>query len=62
MFLIFDTETTGLPKRWDAPISDTNNWPRIVQLAWQLQDDTGVLISNKSYLIKPKYFYIPFYS
>ena len=48
MFLIFDTETTGLPKRWDAPISDTNNWPRIVQLAWQLHEDNGVLISNKS--------------
>ena len=62
MFLIFDTETTGLPKRWDAPISDTNNWPRIVQLAWQLHDDNGVLISNKSYLIKPKDFDIPFES
>ena len=62
MFLIFDTETTGLPKRWDAPISDTNNWPRIVQLAWQLHDDNGVVISNKSYLIKPKDFDIPFES
>ena len=21
MYLIFDTETTGLPKRWEAPVS-----------------------------------------
>jgi DNA polymerase-3 subunit alpha len=35
MYLIFDTETTGLPKRWDA-ITDTTNWPRCIQIAWQL--------------------------
>ena len=62
MFLIFYTETTGLPKRWDAPISDISNWPRVVQLAWQLHEDNGVLFSNKSYLIKPTDFDIPFES
>ena len=62
MFLIFDTETTGLPKRWDAPISDLNNWPRVVQLAWQLHDKDGSLLSNKSYIIKPTDFDIPFES
>ena len=41
MYLIFDTETTGLPKRWDAPITDVNNWPRCVQIAWQLHDEMG---------------------
>ena len=60
--IFLDTETTGLPKRWDAPISDINNWPRVVQLAWQLHEDNGVLISNKSYLIKPTDFDIPFES
>ena len=39
MFLIFDTETTGLPKNFKAPISDSDNWPRMVQLAWQLHDN-----------------------
>ena len=62
MFLIFDTETTGLPKRWDAPISDLNNWPRVVQLAWQLHDEDGSLVSNKTYVIKPVDFDIPFES
>ena len=62
MFLIFDTETTGLPKRWDAPISDLNNWPRVVQLAWQLHDEDGSLVSNKTFVIKPVDFDIPFES
>ena len=53
MFLIFDTETTGLPKNFKAPISDTDNWPRCVQIAWQLHDSDGSLIENKDYLIQP---------
>ena len=32
MYLIFDTETTGLPKNWKAPLTDFDNWPRMVQL------------------------------
>ena len=51
MYLIFDTETTGLPKNWRAPISDTENWPRCVQLAWQVHDEIGNLIESKSYII-----------
>ena len=62
MYLIFDTETTGLPKKWNAPITDSDNWPRCVQLAWQLHDSKGVLISDHSYLIKPENFNIPFES
>ena len=60
MFLIFDTETTGLPKKWNAPISDTDNWPRCVQIAWQLHDDFGALIEHQDFLIKPEDFNIPF--
>ena len=62
MFLVFDTETTGLPKKWNAPVSDIDNWPRCVQLAWQLHDIKGKLISNHSYLIAPQNFNIPFES
>ena len=46
MYLIFDTETTDLPKKWNAPITDTDNWPRCVQLAWQLHDNNGKIISD----------------
>jgi len=62
MYLIFDTETTGLPKKWNAPVTDSDNWPRCVQLAWQLHDSKGKLISDHSYLIKPENFNIPFES
>ncbi|PJB11884.1 MAG: DNA polymerase III subunit alpha [Flavobacteriales bacterium CG_4_9_14_3_um_filter_40_17] len=60
MYLIFDTETTGLPKRYDVPVSETDNWPRCVQLAWQLHENDGQLVEHKEYLIKPDGFIIPF--
>ena len=60
MYLIFDTETTGLPKRWDAPITDSDNWPRCIQIAWQLHDDLGQLIEHQDYLVKPEGFNIPY--
>ena len=60
MYLIFDTETTGLPKRWDAPVSDTDNWPRCIQIAWQLHDALGNLLDRQDYLIQPEGFNIPY--
>ncbi|RZJ60200.1 MAG: PHP domain-containing protein, partial [Flavobacterium sp.] len=60
MYLIFDTETTGLPKRWDAPITDTDNWPRCIQIAWQLHDDMGNVVEHQNYMIKPEGFNIPY--
>ena len=60
MYLIFDTETTGLPKSWAAPITDTNNWPRCIQIAWQLHDDMGNLVEHQDYLINPDGFNIPY--
>ena len=60
MYLVFDTETTGLPKNFNAPLSDSDNWPRMVQIAWQLHDDNGTLIENQDYIIKPEGYDIPF--
>ncbi|MBL1280177.1 MAG: DNA polymerase III subunit alpha [Fluviicola sp.] len=60
MYIIFDTETTGLPRSWKAPVSDTDNWPRVVQIAWQLHDDMGRLLESKDYLIKPVGYNIPY--
>ncbi|MEX1063594.1 MAG: DNA polymerase III subunit alpha [Balneolaceae bacterium] len=62
MYLIFDTETTGLPRNFSAPLTDFNNWPRCVQLAWQLHDHTGKLLSSGDYIIRPDGFTIPFNS
>ncbi|WP_333809412.1 DNA polymerase III subunit alpha [Flavobacterium sp.] len=60
MYLIFDTETTGLPRSWSAPITDTDNWPRCIQIAWQLHDEMGNLIEHQDYLVKPEGFNIPY--
>jgi DNA polymerase-3 subunit alpha len=60
MYIIFDTETTGLPKNWNAPITDTDNWPRVVQIAWQLHDDMGRVLEHKDFLIRPDGFDIPY--
>ncbi|MCG2792496.1 MAG: DNA polymerase III subunit alpha [Weeksellaceae bacterium] len=60
MYLVFDTETTGLPKNFNAPLSDSDNWPRMVQIAWQIHDDLGNLIENQDYIIKPEGYDIPF--
>ena len=60
MFLIFDTETTGLPRDYNAALTDLDNWPRMVQIAWQLHDKTGKLLNNDSIIIKPENYTIPF--
>ncbi len=62
MYLIFDTETTGLPKNFEAPFTDTDNWPRMVQISWQLHDDMGKLIEQQDYIVKPEGYNIPFTS
>ena len=60
MYLIFDTETTGLPKSWNAPITNTDNWPRCVQIAWQLHDEMGNVLEHNDFLIKPDGYNIPY--
>ncbi|MCP4458776.1 MAG: DNA polymerase III subunit alpha [Cytophagales bacterium] len=60
MYLVFDTETTGLPHNKTAPVEDLDNWPRLVQIAWQLHDATGKLLSQGNHIVKPEGFTIPF--
>lgn len=59
MFLFFDTETTGLPKNWSAPVEDLDNWPRLVQIAWLVYDYDEKKIGEGQYIIKPEGFLIP---
>ena len=58
MYLFFDTETTGLPKSWKAPVTDLNNWPRLVQLAFLLYNEGGEIIERGNFIIKPEGFKI----
>ena len=59
MYLFFDTETTGLPKNWKAPVHDLSNWPRLVQLAYLLYDNSGNLVLSADRIVKPEDFVVP---
>ena len=59
MYLFFDTETTGLPARFDADFCDVDNWPRMVQLGFLAYDDSGKLQDSADMIIKPEGFTIP---
>ncbi|MCK5633314.1 3'-5' exonuclease [bacterium] len=59
MYIFFDTETTGKPERYNAPLEDLDNWPRMVQLAWLIFDKDEKKISEKEFIIKPGGFIIP---
>ena len=60
MYLIFDTETTGLPKSYKAPMTDIDNWPRCIQIAWQLHDDMGRVVEHDNFMVQPDGFNIPY--
>jgi DNA polymerase III epsilon subunit-like protein len=51
LHLIFDTETTGLPKDYKAHVHDVENWPRVVQLAWTLLDDDFVSLTSRNHIL-----------
>ena len=59
MYIVFDTETTGLPENFSAPITDFDNWPRIVQLAWKTYDLNGKETGSYDRIVKPDGFTIP---
>jgi DNA polymerase III subunit epsilon len=52
MYLFFDTETTGLPRRGLPP-------PQIVSLAWVLTDKTGRVLETEYHMIVPDGWTIP---
>ncbi|WP_162303687.1 3'-5' exonuclease [Hymenobacter sediminis] len=53
-FLFLDTETTGLPRRWDRPYSEEQQWPCIAQLGWAVYTAEGELVkTDQAYLQVP---------
>src|ERR1035437_8574656 len=59
MYLFFDTETTGIPRNYRAPVSDLENWPRVVQLAFLQTDGAGEHLASHQFVIKPEGYVIP---
>ena len=58
-FLFFDTETDGLPKNYKAPVTDVDNWPRLVQIGWIVMNEDQDVLEEKEYIIFPDGFTIP---
>lgn len=51
-YLIFDTETNGLPIDFKKDFNTLDNWPRLLQLSWVIIDEYSNIIKKESYLIK----------
>lgn len=59
MYLVFDTETTGLPKDKKAKMSDVDNWGRVIQLAFSVYDSQCQLVFEYCELIVPDGWVVP---
>ena len=57
-YLFIDTETTGLPVSRDLSPMESDQWPRLVSVAYILTEEREV-IDEGYYIIKPKGFIIP---
>lgn len=62
-YLFFDTETTGLPLDYQAPLEESENWPRMVQLAYEWYGynpgEPPKLFESVSRIIQPDGYTIP---
>lgn len=60
-FLFIDTETNGLPADYTKPGTDTDNWPRVTQLAYALTSAESPKdpIKSGDWIIKPDGWTIP---
>ena len=56
-YIVFDVETTGLPKDYKASPKLFELWPHIVQFSWIVVNKNTI---ERSYIIKPdNYIIIP---
>jgi DNA polymerase III epsilon subunit-like protein len=56
--LFFDTECNGLPANYHLGIEHTDNWPRLIQLAWIITDETGNILKQQNHQVIPQGFII----
>ena len=52
-YLVIDTETSDLPKKWDAPYCTKDNWPHILQIAWIIYNQHGEEVKKENHYLKP---------
>jgi DNA polymerase-3 subunit epsilon len=56
--LFIDTETSGLPKKWDQPYCNNDNWPYAVQISWIVYTSDMVEVKRQDHYIKDNDFQI----
>jgi len=59
MIIVYDTETNGLPKSYKDPITNVENWPRAIQVAWALYENSGEEHRAEMFLVTPNGWEIP---
>ncbi|WP_121810828.1 3'-5' exonuclease [Mucilaginibacter kameinonensis] len=56
--LFIDTETSGLPKKWDLPYCDNDNWPYALQVSWIVYTKDMQEVKREDHYIKDNDFTI----
>ncbi|MEQ8471280.1 MAG: 3'-5' exonuclease [Marinoscillum sp.] len=56
--LFVDTETSGIPQSLNAPVTDLDNWPFVLQIAWLVYDVEGNLLKEANHFIYEEDIYI----
>lgn len=59
MYLVFDCETTGLPRVRHFSPEVADDWPRLVQIAWARYDRKGAPADARCHIVRPEGFRIP---
>lgn len=52
--LFIDTETSDMPKRWNAPTRKTKEWPHILQIAWIICKTNGEPVHSRDFYVRQK--------
>jgi len=57
--IFFDVETTGKIKDWSLPMTEVDNFPRVIQIAFLTADETGKVLSSYCSLVTPDNWIVP---
>ncbi len=58
--IVFDTETTGLPKnKWRSALQGPANWPDLVSICWLVYDEDWDLVRKEYHVVRPEGWTIP---
>ena len=53
-YLLFvDIEASGLPRKWNVPYSQGDNWPHAVQVAWLVYTVQGEEVKREDHYLRP---------